>query len=490
MVEKHYSDDWAKSKSRDLVREMIQKTLLTFRKPKDLKILFFPGIDAIEVFEVYDELGIPRENLIGVERDKNVAQTLEGENLGIQIINQSLEDYVEEQSSFNFDVVSLDYIGPVNKTQITTLGNICKIQRRNHWVFHCANLIRREKDLGMYAAGWSAFGEAKESGSEEMKEMCEKLLNFRGNGYGELAPLRDKGYTGLLTLVINGYESLSTDKILKFITGASYSKVNDSIMKEINEKFDLEISHIKETTLQGPMAYFTQRTLEMLEGKGKSLGISSKGLKVLILALGDLASTKRFFWSRATREYSYISESGSPMIGEIRFLSYPEKVMSVAQDVGNNIGYPKELRLTDKRNFNKLMRKYVNCRNNYILKSSFGVSEDSERIFLGNSSKPVLTKQRAIEEFRAGVSVDDIVTKYRAIGNKPLAQWKAHVTMGTYDQIKNGGGDLEKITKNEAIDLITSGIPLEEVHNAYPTSFSVGQLRAFKAHTTMGTYKK
>jgi hypothetical protein len=49
--------------------------------------------------------------------------------------------------------------------------------------------------------------------------------------------------------------------------------------------------------------------------------------------------------------------------------------------------------------------------------------------------------------------------------------------------------DLEKITQEEAIDLIASGIPVNEIFSAYPTSYSVGQLRAFKAHLTMGRYK-
>ena len=48
-MEKHYATDWAKAKSRDLVRDMIQKTVATFRESKDLRVLCFPGIDATEV---------------------------------------------------------------------------------------------------------------------------------------------------------------------------------------------------------------------------------------------------------------------------------------------------------------------------------------------------------------------------------------------------------------------------------------------------------
>ena len=68
MTEKRYHDDWAKTKSRDLVRLMIERTLLKFRRPKDIRVLCFPGIDAEEIIQVYDSLGIPRSNVVGVER--------------------------------------------------------------------------------------------------------------------------------------------------------------------------------------------------------------------------------------------------------------------------------------------------------------------------------------------------------------------------------------------------------------------------------------
>ena len=76
MTEKRYQSDWAKAKSRDLVKDMIQKTLLKFRKPEELSVLCLPGIDAEEIFQVYDALGIPRKNIVGVERESDIADAL------------------------------------------------------------------------------------------------------------------------------------------------------------------------------------------------------------------------------------------------------------------------------------------------------------------------------------------------------------------------------------------------------------------------------
>jgi hypothetical protein len=94
----------------------------------------------------------------------------------------------------------------------------------------------------------------------------------------------------------------------------------------------------------------------------------------------------------------------------------------------------------------------------------------------------VLTKGRAIEEFKEGKTVNEVRTKYRCWGGKPLAQWKAHVTMGTYEEheIHEEDKDLETITKEDVIDLISSGIPIEEIHQSYPTSFTLRQLRSLK----------
>jgi uncharacterized protein YerC len=42
--------------------------------------------------------------------------------------------------------------------------------------------------------------------------------------------------------------------------------------------------------------------------------------------------------------------------------------------------------------------------------------------------------------------------------------------------------------KQKAIDLLKKGLPYDEIARA--TGFSVGQIKAFKAHITMGTYDR
>ena len=72
--------------------------------------------------------------------------------------------------------------------------------------------------------------------------------------------------------------------------------------------------------------------------------------------------------------------------------------------------------------------------------------------------------------------------------------------MGTYRRDRVQGesaievfdedSNIEKITKEEAYDLLASGIPPKEIYGAYPTSFSIGQLGAFRAWLTMHGAKR
>ncbi|MEA3514900.1 MAG: hypothetical protein U9R34_05455, partial [Nanoarchaeota archaeon] len=81
---KSYNDP-VKQKARDKLREFIANNL----KPdyKNAKVLCFPGAEhkgeeALEIKEVYDVLGIPRKNIVGLEYDEENAERLRKADLG------------------------------------------------------------------------------------------------------------------------------------------------------------------------------------------------------------------------------------------------------------------------------------------------------------------------------------------------------------------------------------------------------------------------
>ncbi len=518
---KDYAGDWAKAKSRVLHKEMLDRTLLKFRKPKDIKVLFFPGVDATEVHEVYDPLGIPRENLLGIERDREVYEHLKGQDLGIQLVRGSLEGYVELEERFDFDDISVDYVGSITRTQELTLRKILGNSSKNHLVLNCVNSITRDHlSRDMYLCGIGASDDIEfhenlgyddiikmraEGGAKKIWDMEDQLEN------GCDKDLKGLAYSTALSMIYfdPGFTENTFNRALKFTSGSEYLDILKLLEKNVaKEGFKIDSDEPVDSLMR--LGVNPSSLIGTIEGiinsnircECEDYGIdNNRVVSGLNLAVDVALRDDKFFWEKDIDPYSYVSESGTPMIGNVVFLSYPERVHNVSRRIVNELGYPDRFEIKDLRSMQKLLRKNSSELIRFRTVEEIKIIHDKklEREFLGNSSKPVLTKQRAIEEFRLGSSVEDVRSRYRNIGNKPLAQWKSHVTMGTYDEnskeneevvVFEEDSDLERITKEEAIDLLASGIPTDEVHSAYPTSFSVRQLSAFKAHVTMGTYSK
>jgi hypothetical protein len=151
-LEKHYANDWAKAKVHTLLGEMLENTLLTFKKPKDLRVLHFSGIDAQETKSVYLARGIPAKNIVSLERDANITKSIEGMDLGIRVVNKTLEAYIEESISnggrIDFDVVSLDFTGPITMELLYSINDIAR-NCGNHILFHSANLLKRDPNTSI-----------------------------------------------------------------------------------------------------------------------------------------------------------------------------------------------------------------------------------------------------------------------------------------------------------------------------------------------------
>lgn len=499
-IDKRYGSDPAKAKSRELVRSMIQRNL-GYKKPQDLKVLCFPGNEATEVFQVYDPLGIPRGNIVGLEREKDVAEKIRGQGLGIQIVNQTLEDYVATQGSLDFDVVSLDYSGPLNEGQLEDLRVIAKKQKPESFLLHVANLAKRDRKayefyivaraLQLFSknhiydrpgsidacnsllASFSAEVNSGLDGLNEEVETKDTLIDHRGQAYSELTRMALGGSSP------NALRE-GRNKLANFVGSKPIGDDPVSVVRDL--------VNITSTKLPARFLSF---------GMPRELALIATGI------LSQHLTPQRPLNIESKEKYSYISESSDPMIGDIYFLvdsanKNTDEIMSCFAINRDSI------RLKSKSSLiGKILKFAPRIFSGLKVESRFElrrIVHDAfkEREFLGSSARPVLTKARAIEEFRAGATVENVRDKYRGVNGKPLAQWKAHVTMGSYDPKPVSDeiivedpedSDLEKITKEEAIDLLTNGIPPKEIAEAYPTSFTKGQLAAFKAWMTMREQK-
>ncbi len=521
-AEKRYEDDWAKAKSRELVRDVIQRTLLTFRKPKDLKVLCFPGIDATEVFQVYDALGIPRQNITGLERDSYVADQLEKKNLGIRVVRKSVEDFVKEAHVIPFEIISLDYTGPINQQAVNTLSVIGEKQERNTWILHQANLVKRDSQstswyVGGFAGRCAKFEAVRNTLTGKEEGMITDVSKSRdeateGIESGNSRDYKSKGYSGVVVGALEKNFPQVALKLLRFVTtDEQYSAIERTLLKGVGEKEKTleELSF----NLRGDQMFgvlLEDSAYRLFANRMRITGLTNPEILYIITrGLQHAFKEGKYFTPLLKEGYSYVSESGAPMIGDIYSLIYPKKIVEAGEKMGECIGFPNRLVINPK-GLEKLairIKRFVEISHELRRATINELSGDPEenllnlidkRTFLGSSAKPVLTKAKAIEEMRAGLTDDEIARKYRGVNGKPLPQWRAHVTMGTYDsqpriseesiQESPEDSNIEKISKEQVIDLLASGIPVDEIASAYPTSFSKGQLRAFKAHITMGTY--
>ena len=345
MTEKRYYSDWAKAKSRELVKDMIQKTLLKFRKPEELRVLCFPGIDAEEIFQVYDFLGIPRKNIVGVERESDIADILEEKDLGIEVVRETVEDYIRQQQHVAFDVVSLDYIGPLNHDQMETLTAIAQKQIKNHFVLHTANLLRRDKDstlLYYYGFSTNHLGRKYSSDTEEAVERISNL-SMKMNNNLQFIHEKQIGYSTMIEAAVRGTTADLYNQLLKFVFGENHKEVImlcECIIGEMTgEKvtIDLESKTVPYSHMRWlPLA---QKVIEDLtfdsfrESCAKYGIVSEEFPSVLLSAVSDATRKNKFFFPKDASCYSYISESGAPMIGDVYFLSYPERIVGIAKEI-------------------------------------------------------------------------------------------------------------------------------------------------------------
>jgi hypothetical protein len=532
--EKHYDTDWAKAKVHAMLGEMLDKTLLTFKRPEDIRVLHFAGIDAQETKAVYLSRGIPPENITTLEQDPIIARGIEALGLGIKVINMTLKDYVIEQVTsgkrFKYDIISLDFTGPLSLEIEHTIRTAVFELSGNNFLFHSANLLKRDKNsLKTYLHGVRSAEKRKHHESTSMNSISpssipslESVMGSVMQGVDNFLVSQTEGASSRLkaqyyphvvesmikggVLIAKGYE------FIRFLYGSEFDTEEPRIVSRYNKLVNKaeQINSFRELLEEAQKTYdpfimtflediISRRIRSVLERYG--LGEPSVG-KLIEGCLQDVSVDRPAMSIRNHKHYSYISESGSPMVGSMFFTSKTRYLFDQGRELARACGFPNEFTIIDQSRFAIAFDKYVKQGYKESLRRTN--SDSYEMQFLGNSSKPVLTKGRFLEELDNGLSIDEVRAKYRAWDGKPLAAWKAHHTMGTYKAVNRDASirveesiivdkedaDAERITKEEAIELLSVGIPTDEIYDAYPTSFTKGQLRAFKAHITMRTYKR
>ncbi len=507
MSDKHYSDDWAKEKSRQLVKSVIERTILKKKRPEEIKVLFFPGIDAREVFEVYDLLGIPRNNMIGLERERDIADAIDRKNLGIQIIRNekgkplSLEEHFTREKQLDYDVVSLDFIGPLSTAQIDTLKTLKEKQQPQNFVFHCANLLRRDGATASHYVAGSAAASIKDSydmlsksahaeianklGALISERMKESLAAFRQDGFDQ--EKKAEAYSPSLRLGITGASVSGLLELVRYAYGGTFFEEHREDLEKIIFA-GKEIEKEKVAFYKDKMALMGGAITKKMSTLCKNRNISVDVAPFLAQAIISAGKGRFYFLDPSECErYHYISESGAPMIGDIYLAHRPDDYIKEARNLARILGFPIFRQPPTVQEVHKAYKQFAESFPLYARFVQIEVKPLKERTFLGNAAKPILTQERFNESLRLGHSREIIQQTYRGWNNKPLDAWEAAHYGKPYEAQIDKSTNGDELSKDDLIDMIQEGYPLEEIHQAWP-SYSIESLRAYKANVTRGTY--
>jgi hypothetical protein len=134
----------AKRRERKAFRRFLRGTILKDKRPSEISVLSLVGCEAIDVFEVYDRLEIPRRNIVACEIDHSSAELLRIQEVGIEVVECDVTEYLKSTDK-RFDVINLDFCGCMNSSVLESIRYVFGRRVLNHnGVLSCTFLARRE----------------------------------------------------------------------------------------------------------------------------------------------------------------------------------------------------------------------------------------------------------------------------------------------------------------------------------------------------------
>jgi hypothetical protein len=306
-----YANDPAKELWRRKMVEFI-KGNYRWSELKNAKVLCLPGPEMLEVFEVYDQLGIRRKNIFGAEDKKSelikLTQLNDSLEKKINVVPMSVNDFLaQERKGLQFNIVSLDYTGYFNEDKIDILMQLGSLA----WLTNNPIIITNYLE-----------------GRENNQTLKLRYLNNKINSSRkEYDCLNNRDLFSRINELSNEYKDLSLDK----------SKTEEEREKRLQ-------SSLPAILREGTGFLNTRIFLESLE-RSKKLGLIAEKLlknvrkkpagwdiKRILMNLIEqeiphsgksIAYVEYLFWKqirnyKLTRfeAFKYISNTGSPMISD------------------------------------------------------------------------------------------------------------------------------------------------------------------------------
>lgn len=411
---------------------------------KNIRYICFPGFNeqtnsSLEITNIVDPLGIPRENVTGLEYNSEIYEKLAKAGLGIKLELTSDEEFFRNTAE-HFNIISLDYTGMISRGFLELLSDFIFSRRILSTPGILATNFYGARDRRRIPVYYSARRTTEMAMSNLIAKSLdvEALLYFQEQ-MKELDKSRPNSLDDLRTSIPDLICSAATIGVVYATRQRIMERLKTFGLSdtELNERFRIKCRQLN-----------------------KLYDDSSKKLPPFIGSFLQRRYENPFFLEDV-ESYKYVSDDGSPMISDLFFFnSHPEwfdekkfpiemycpvscqdfqsfaDIFPTCEHSSYRIG-DDDLEVLNPK-FDPLLKKCMSQahfvqtkRDVFARKVEYG---KTERVFLGSSSKPIINLDKARELIENGVETRDILMNYRGVTKQQLAALKAWKTMRAEEQ--------------------------------------------------------
>ncbi len=492
---------------RERLREFI-KSGFTPGKLAVVRVLCFAGREALEVFEVYDQLGIARKNIVCLEKDRKVCNEIRRRYLGIQIRRQTLDEFIDGPDGGRFDIISLDFTGQLGTYAHTLQRLRARGRVADHAIFFTNFCGAREADASKGIYGLTRTSWEKHSPVEVaacfFNALCREGLSGR-----DVEALQDTlGYlfTGRGVISDGALRGRRSEAIHKGVRQMLRSPTNSlagilfrecdsdgSLSREIQDFLHpLVMESIPAIAAEAAAVYRQQLALARKQGDAMPSGVRkmldervqmrinttierfaqgsphvmyawdvAAAGPLLISALDAFIGREQFVVAAAS--YKYVSDGGTPMYADLiraRRIGHFDALQRLVRRNAETLDEVlKPIEQLSQFHFDFLL---------YELRQGSKALRDMrwqeapipQRVDLGRES--VIGGRRARATFdlsrrkeralrllarEPSLTLEDIALAVGAQSTQQVAGWKAHITLGSYS-----GGSVEALERTADLE--------------------------------------
>ncbi len=324
---KEFSKDPAKALWRERIVDFVREHY-TPNQIRNFRVLCFAGKEMTEVFDVYDELGVKRKNVVSLEYDRREfeAQSALNDSLEqrIKVVPASALDYLSRPAVESFDMISLDYCGYFNDEKYRTL---CAIARQK-WLSPKAVLItnyQSGRENSRTQQGLRATGLYMKSHDDLVNSDFSAYADFVVANKGlvddetEVEELRDRTIQCTAVAEMAYGSGFWNTPFFKVWLESQQGETKNAIVETIES-----LNSSENTDQRELLSRF------MVQGQGNNSDL---------LIIYFLKSQTTSFQCSDHQAYKYVSDSGTPLISD--FYLFEQELINFPAGVKRSVSYEK-----------------------------------------------------------------------------------------------------------------------------------------------------